>query len=92
MDRRASRSQIGHRAVERDHPKRPEALGVVEDSVLCATGYMTEGHMETLIQGGFEIADICLASAFSKARFGLRKPGFFIFFRGKSFLVEMDLA
>ena len=30
-----------------------------------------------LLQGGFEIADICLASAFFKARFGLRKPRFF---------------
>ena len=29
------------------------------------------------LQGRFEITDICLASAFSKARFGLRKPRFF---------------
>jgi len=33
---------------------------------------------ERMIQGRFEIADICLASAFSKARFGLRKPRFFL--------------
>ena len=26
------------------------------------------------LQGKLEISDICLASAFSKARFGLRKP------------------
>ena len=47
---------------------------------------------KTALQGRFEIADICLVSAFSKARSGLLKPRFFfLFFRGKSCLVEMDL-
>jgi hypothetical protein len=35
------------------------------------------GHLRRTIQGRFEIADICLVSAFSKARSRLRKPRFF---------------
>ena len=35
------------------------------------------GVRSLLVQGRFEIADICLLSAFSKARSRLRKPGFF---------------
>ena len=45
-----------------------------------------------VLQGRFEIADICLVSAFSKARSGLRKPRFlFRFFRGKPSSIEMGL-